>query len=98
GTTDPLGVAVEGATRAGIVVVVSAGNVGVNPQTNQIGYGGILVPANAPSALAVASAKTMGTVTPDDDRVANYSSRGPSWIDGFAKPDFAAPGQNVVAP
>jgi len=70
----------------------------VNPQTNQVGYGGILSPANAPSAFAVASAKTQGTLTPDDDLIANYSSRGPTWIDGFAKPDFAAPGQNLVAP
>ena len=35
---------------------------------------------------------------PTDDLIANYSSRGPTWIDGFAKPDFAAPGQNLVAP
>ena len=42
--TDPLVRAVEAASRAGIVVVVSAGNVGVNPKTNAIGYGGILVP------------------------------------------------------
>jgi serine protease AprX len=90
--------AVEAASRAGIIVVVSAGNVGVNPQTNQVGYGGILSPANAPSAFTVAAAKTQGTVDPDDDLIANYSSRGPTWYDGFAKPDFAAPGQNIVAP
>ena len=35
--TDPLVQAVEAASRAGIVVVVSAGNVGVNPKTNTIG-------------------------------------------------------------
>src|SRR4051812_17013420 len=96
--TDPLVQAVEAASRAGILVVVSAGNVGVNLTTGKIGYGGILVPGNAPSAFTVASAKTQGTVTPADDLIANYSSRGPSWIDGFAKPDFAAPGQNLAAP
>ena len=61
-------------------------------------HGGILVPGNAPSALTIASAKTQGTVDPSDDLIANYSSRGPTWIDGFAKPDFAVPGQNLVAP
>ena len=96
--TDPLVRAVEAASRAGIIVVVSAGNVGVNPDTNRIGYGGILVPGNAPSAFTVASAKTQGTVNPNDDLIANYSSRGPTWIDGYGKPDFAAPGQNLVAP
>jgi len=96
--TDPLVQAVEAASRAGLLVVVSAGNVGVNQVTGQVGYAGILVPGNAPSAFTVASAKTQGTVTPSDDLIANYSSRGPSWIDGFAKPDFAAPGQDLVAP
>ena len=96
--TDPLVQAVEAATRAGLLVVVAAGNAGVNPQTNQVGYAGVLVPGNAPSAITVASAKTQGTVDVSDDRIANYSSRGPSWIDGFAKPDVAAPGQDLAAP
>src|SRR5262245_12177093 len=96
--TDPLVQAVEAASRAGILVVVSAGNVGVNPTTGQIGYAGILVPGNAPSAFTVASVKTQGTVNLNDDVIANYSSRGPSWIDGYAKPDFGAPGQNLAAP
>src|SRR5207244_192374 len=90
--------AVEPAPRSGSVVVGSAGNAGINPATNQVGYGGILVPGNAPSAFTVASAKTQGTINPDDDLIANYSSRGPSWFDGFAKPDFAAPGQSLAAP
>src|SRR6185436_6518118 len=64
----------------------------------QIGYGGILSPANAPSALTVAAAKTMGTIDPSDDVIANYSSRGPTWYERLAKPDVAAPGQNLVAP
>src|SRR5438105_2837906 len=96
--TDPLVQAVQAATQAGIVVVVSAGNVGVNPATNQIGYAGILSPGNAPNAITVGSAKPMGTIDPTDDLVANYSSRGPSWYDGFAKPDVAVPGQMLLAP
>ena len=86
--TDPLVQAVEAASRAGTIVVVSAGNVGVNPQTHKIGYGGILSPANAPSAIAVCAGKTMGTIDPTDDLIANYSSRGPSWYDGFANGSY----------
>src|ERR1041384_3499175 len=95
---DPMVQAVEAASRAGIVVVVSAGNAGVNPQTGLVGYAGLMSPGNAPSAFTIASAKTQNTVDPSDDLVANYSSRGPSWFDGFMKPDFAVPGHNVVAP
>ena len=58
--------AVEAASRAGIIVVVSAGNAGINPSTGLVGYGGILVPGNAPSAFTIASAKTQGTVDPID--------------------------------
>jgi len=69
--TDPLVQAVEAASRAGILVVVSAGNVGTNQVTGEIGYAGILVPGNAPSAFTVALRGTLGTVTPFDDRIAN---------------------------
>jgi len=58
--TDPMVQAVEAATRAGIIVVVSAGNAGINPSTGLVGYGGILAPGNAPSAFTIASAKDAG--------------------------------------
>ena len=32
-----------------------------------------------------------------DDIVAPYSGRGPSWYDGFAKPDVVAPGHKLAA-
>jgi serine protease AprX len=95
--TDPLVQAVEHATRAGIVVVVSAGNFGLNKKTGLPGYGGIASPGNAPSALTAGATRTFNTVTRADDRVAPYSSRGPSWYDGFAKPDFVAPGDNLLS-
>ena len=90
--TDPLVQAVEAAVRAGIVVVVSAGNVGVNPTTGLVGYGGITSPGNAPSAITVGATRTQATNSRLDDTVAEYSSRGPSWYDGYAKPDLVAPG------
>jgi subtilisin family serine protease len=43
--TDPLVQAVERASRAGIIVVAAAGNLGVNPTTEMPGYGGITSPA-----------------------------------------------------
>ena len=30
--------------------------------------------------------------------VADYSSRGPTWYDGYAKPDVVAPGHRLVGP
>src|SRR5262249_6616344 len=51
--TDPLVQAVEQAVRAGIVVVISAGNNGGDPVTHEVGYAGITSPANAPSAITV---------------------------------------------
>ena len=85
--TDPLVQAVEHAARVGLTVVVAAGNFGADPKTGDVGYAGIVSPANAPSALAVGSVNTFETVTRDDDRVASYTRAGPSWYDGFAKPD-----------
>ena len=40
---------------------------------------------------------TQNTAQRDDDVVAPYSSRGPSWYDGFAKPDLVAPGHKLVS-
>ena len=87
---DPLVQAVESAVRNNIVVVVAAGNDG--PQ-----YASINSPGNAPSAITVGAADGKTTVTLADDYVAKFSSRGPTWYDGFAKPDVVAPGTNLFS-
>jgi serine protease AprX len=94
---DPLVRAIERASRSGLVVVVAAGNFGRNPQTGEPGYGGITSPGNAPSAVTIASFSTVDTLSRDDDRISIFSSRGPAWYDGLAKPDVAAPGQGLVS-
>ena len=81
--TDPLVLAVEQAVRAGLVVVTAAGNVGLSPGTGEPGYAGILSPGNAPSAITVGATTTADTAVRSDDRVAPFSSRGPSWYDAL---------------
>jgi subtilisin family serine protease len=95
--TDPLVRAVEAASDAGIVVVVAAGNVGQSPKTGRVGYAGILSPGNAESAITVGALDTRNSVTHGDDKIPAYSSRGPTFYDGEAKPDVVAPGQNLVS-
>jgi serine protease AprX len=95
--TDPLVQAVERLSRKGVVIVTAAGNKGIDPLTNEPGYGGVGVPCNAPSAVCVGSLDTKGTPDFADDRVSNSSSRGPTRFDFLAKPDLVAPGVNIVS-
>jgi serine protease AprX len=92
--TDPLTLAAREAVDAGIVVVAAAGNNGRGPQ-GQAQYGGITAPGNAPWVLTVGASSHMGTIDRVDDTIAAFSSRGPSAIDGSAKPDLVAPGVGI---
>jgi serine protease AprX len=94
--TDPLCRAVQRAVEAGVVVVASAGNYGVTTTCLPV-LGGITSPGNSPYALTVGAIDTAGTVDRSDDRVAAYSSRGPTAFDMAVKPDVVAPGTRLVS-
>ena len=89
--TDPLAQAARRAVNAGIVVVASAGNLGLDAE-GRPQHGGITSPGNAPWVLTVGAASHQGTVGRGDDQVASFSSQGPTWIDFSAKPDILAYG------
>jgi serine protease AprX len=83
---DPLTHAVENAWRAGIVVVVAAGNGGAaEPRLTN--------PARDPFVLSIGSNDTAGTVRTTDDQVSDFSSRG----DSTRRVDLVAPGRSIVS-
>jgi serine protease AprX len=94
--TDPLVQLVDQLTQRGIVVVVSAGNMGRNT-LGQTVYGTITSPANAQGAIAVGAADTKNSLLRSDDGVASFSSRGPTRFDYFVKPDVLAPGYQIAS-
>jgi serine protease AprX len=86
---DPLNQAVMAAWKAGIVVVASAGNEGPTPMT-------IGVPGNVPYVITVGALTDNHTpYDPTDDRLASFSSAGPTF-EGFVKPEVVAPGGHMV--
>jgi len=88
---------VEKAWKAGIVVVVAAGNDGRNNSANTSGYGTIAAPGNDPYVITVGAMNTKGTPTRADDVMTSYSSKGPTLYDHVVKPDLVAPGNQVVS-
>ncbi len=86
---DPLNYAVQRAWAAGIVVVVAAANTGPEPGT-------IAKPGDDPWVVTVGAVDSNGTPGLGDDRVPDFSSRGPT-RHGIAKPDVVAPGARVVS-
>ena len=88
---DPLVEAVEALWDAGVVVVCSAGNRG------RSGHVTITSPCNAPKVITVGATNDSQTGPITDDKVATYSSRGPTAFDLIAKPDIVAPGNRIVS-
>jgi serine protease AprX len=86
---DPICQAVEGAWINGLLVCCAAGNTG--PQAKTINSPGI-----HPLILTIGASNDRGTFDLTDDRIADFSSRGPT-VDGFPKPDVVAPGVNIIA-
>ncbi len=96
-TQDPLCQAVEAAWKSGLVVVVAAGNFGRDNSAHTNGYATIAAPANDPYVITVGAMRTMNTPQESDDRIATYSSKGPSLVDHIAKPDLVAPGNKIAS-
>ncbi|WP_299037838.1 S8 family serine peptidase [uncultured Pseudokineococcus sp.] len=84
---DPLAHAVESAWRAGVVVVVAAGNDGEG------GPSPLTMPAADPWVLAVGSSDHRGTPSRADDAVGAWTSSGTD----ARRPDLLAPGKSVVS-
>jgi serine protease AprX len=96
-SSDALCQAVQQAWQSGIVVVVAAGNGGRDNSANTYGYGTITVPGNNPFVITVGAMNTRGTLGEGDDRIASYSSKGPTLVDHIAKPDLVAPGNLIFS-
>ncbi|MDH3283197.1 MAG: S8 family serine peptidase [Acidobacteriota bacterium] len=96
---DPLCRAAHALHDAGLIVVVSAGNDGTAP-AGRAAFGSIASPGHAPWVITVGAVDDAGTVRRSDDKVARYSSRGPTRgrgetdrpFDHMIKPDLVAPG------
>lgn len=87
--SDPLVRAVEAAVKAGITVIVAAGNSGPSAKT-------ILSPGNSPNVITVGAVDDKRTPDISDDTIANFSSRGPT-KEGLRKPDVVAPGVSIMS-
>jgi serine protease AprX len=84
---DPLAHAVESAWRAGIVVVVAAGNDGDQ------GPSPLTMPAADPFVIAVGSSDDRGKDKEDDWQVGSWTNSGTD----ARRPDLLAPGKSVVS-
>jgi len=96
-TLDPLCQAVESAWQAGIVVVVSAGNMGEYVDAGTNGYATIGAPGNDPYVITVGASNLHGTGLQTAQTMTSYSSKGPTTFDHIVKPDLVAPGNAVVS-
>jgi serine protease AprX len=84
---DPLSYAVEQAWKAGIFVVVAAGNDGVDTDA-------LASPAYNPWVLAVGASDSQGTLVRTDDVVPSFATHG----NNLRKVDVIAPAVSLIAP
>ena len=90
---DPLDRAVERLWLNNVVVVAAAGNYG----TANVPSGVPFAPGNDPFVITVGASDTGKSVSTFDDVAAPWSAYGYT-LDGFAKPELAAPGRYIVGP
>jgi subtilisin family serine protease len=96
----PLCVAVDRLVRAGVVVVIAAGNSGfgeIKPDLQEMTSAGLMLtindPGNAERAITVGSTHRD---MPHLYGISYFSSKGPTG-DGRRKPDIVAPGEKIVS-
>jgi serine protease AprX len=90
---DPLDLAVEKLWFNGVVVVAAAGNYGLGDAPSGVPY----APGNGPFVITVGAVDIGGTKNLRDDVNAPWSAYGRT-LDGFMKPELAAPGRYMVGP
>jgi len=90
---DPLDKAVERLWFNGVTVVVAAGNYGYPDRPSGVPF----APGNDPFVITVGASDTGKSVSTNDDVAAPWSAYGYT-LDGFAKPEIAAPGRYMVGP
>jgi serine protease AprX len=90
---DPLDKAVERLWFNNVVVVVAAGNYGKSDGPSGVPF----APGNDPFVITVGASDTGKSVATNDDVAAPWSAYGYT-LDGFAKPEVAAPGRYMVGP
>jgi serine protease AprX len=90
---DPLDRAVEKLWFNGVVVVAAAGNYGLGDKPSGVPF----APGNDPFVITVGAVDIGGTKGLKDDINAPWSAYGRT-LDGFMKPELAAPGRFMVGP
>ena len=90
---DPLDKAVERLWFNNVVVVAASGNYGSPTGPSGVPY----APGNDPFVITVGASDTGKSVSTNDDIAAPWSAYGFT-LDGFAKPDMAAPGRFMIGP
>jgi len=90
---DPLDKAVERLWFNGVTVVVAAGNYGYPDRPSGVPF----APGNDPFVITVGASDTGKSVATNDDVAAPWSAYGYT-LDGFQKPELAAPGRYMVGP